>query len=82
MINSLTPARSIADSTTPRFIDFHRLLAEYGIPKSKARQLIADGFIQAIHLVNRGRSRGRMLIVVKSIEDYLERISQEQGITI
>jgi hypothetical protein len=53
---------------SPKYIDLVRLRADYGISESKAKRMIADGRIKVIHLVDEGRCRGRMLIVVDELD--------------
>ena len=56
----------------PKYIDLIRLRADYGISETKAKRMIADGRIKVIHLVDEGRCRDRMLIVVDELERYLK----------
>ena len=57
---------------SPKYIDLVRLRTDYGISESKAKRMIADGRIKVIHLVDEGRCRGRMLIVVDELDRYMK----------
>jgi hypothetical protein len=45
----------------PKYITLQRLGAEYGISKGKAVRMMEDGRIQAVRVVDEGRSRGKVL---------------------
>jgi hypothetical protein len=63
--------------SSPKYINLHRLRADYGISQSKAQRMIADGRIKVIHLVDAGRSRGKLLVVVESLDRYLKSLEAE-----
>ena len=63
----------------PKYISFERLEAEYAIGKGKAYPLINDGRIKVIRLVEPGRSRGRVLVDVASVEAHLAKLAKEQN---
>jgi hypothetical protein len=56
----------------PKYITFERLEAEYSISKGRAYPLIANGRIKVVRLLEPGKSRGKVLIVVSSVENYLK----------
>jgi hypothetical protein len=67
------------ESYRPKYIDFERLEGEYAIGKGKAYPLINDGSIKVIRLVEPGRSRGRVLVEVASVEAYLAKMYAQQN---
>jgi hypothetical protein len=56
----------------PKYITFERLEAEYSISKGRAYPLIANGRIKVVRLLEPGKSRGKVLILVASVEAYLK----------
>ena len=63
----------------PKYISFERLEAEYAIGKGKAYPMIDDGRIKVIRLKEAGRSRGRVLVDVASVEAHLAKLAKEQN---
>ena len=55
----------------PEFVDCEGLEAGWGIKRSLAYQLLADGKIRGVSLRRRGRSRGKRLFSVDSIRAFL-----------
>jgi hypothetical protein len=72
----------------PRLVDFNRLYQEFGIPRGKARQLVRDGLIKVLKLPSynqtgqRSPNRIRVLVVVSSVEEYLNSLATEQGVSL
>jgi hypothetical protein len=55
----------------PEFVDIPGLQARWGIKRSLAYQLIADGKIRSVSLRRRGRCRGKRLFDVSSVREFL-----------
>jgi hypothetical protein len=66
----------------PKYTNFEGLEAGYGISKGKAYPIIARGDIKIIRLVEPGKSRGKVLIDVASVEAYLARLAAEQAVEV
>jgi hypothetical protein len=57
----------------PEFVDCQGLQAGWGIRRSLAYQLLADGKIRGVSLRRRGRSRGKRLFDVNSVRQFLRK---------
>jgi hypothetical protein len=55
----------------PEFVDCPGLHARFGIKRSLAYALLADGAIRGVSLRRRGQLRGKRLFDVASVRDYL-----------
>lgn len=55
----------------PEFVDCRGLEAGWGIKRSLAYQLLADGKIRGVSLRRRGQSRGKRLFSVDSVRQFL-----------
>jgi hypothetical protein len=55
----------------PEFLDSAGLQARFGIRRSLAYSLLADGVIQSVSLRRRNRTRGKRLFSVASVRQYL-----------
>ena len=55
----------------PEFVDCRGLEAGWGIKRSLAYQLLADGKIQGVSLRRRNRTRGKRLFSVDSVRQFL-----------
>jgi hypothetical protein len=55
----------------PEFVDCKGLEAGWGIKRSLAYQLLADGVIKGVSLRRRGQVRGKRLFCVDSVRRYL-----------
>jgi hypothetical protein len=55
----------------PEFVDCKGLEAGWGIKRSLAYQLLADGKIRGVSLRRRGRCRGKRLFDVDSVREFL-----------
>jgi hypothetical protein len=55
----------------PEFVDCKGLEAGWGIKRSLAYQLLADGKIKSVSLRRRGRLRGKRLFSVDSVRAFL-----------
>jgi hypothetical protein len=53
------------------FVDFRGLQSLFGIKRSLAYLLIADGAIKSVSLRRRGALKGKRLIDVASVRDFL-----------
>jgi hypothetical protein len=67
----LSEAAARASHVDPEFVDIPGLEARWGIKRSLAYQLLADGKIQGVSLRRRGQSRGKRLFSVDSIRQFL-----------
>ena len=55
----------------PEFVDCKGLEAGWGIKRSLAYQLLADGVIKGVSLRRRGQLRGKRLFSVDSVRQFL-----------
>jgi hypothetical protein len=62
----------------PEFVDCKGLEAGWGIKRSLAYQLLADGAIKGVSLRRRGQLRGKRLFSVDSVRQFL-RSQMENG---
>ena len=62
---------SSASRIDPEFVDCKGLEAGWGIKRSLAYQLLADGAIRGVSLRRRGQVRGKRLFGVDSVRAYL-----------
>ena len=67
----LSEAAARASHIDPEFVDCKGLEAGWGIKRSLAYQLLADGKIRGVSLRRRGRLRGKRLFAVDSIREFL-----------
>jgi hypothetical protein len=56
----------------PEFVDFRGLQSRFGIKRSLAYLLIADGAIKSVSLRRRGALKGKRLIDVESVRQFLK----------
>jgi len=62
----------------PKYFGFDGLERYTGLTKGKAYPIIARGDIKVIRLVEPGKSRGKVLIDVASVDAYLAKLAREQ----
>jgi len=67
----LSEASSSASHVDPEFVDCKGLEAGWGIKRSLAYQLLADGKIQGVSLRRRNQIRGKRLFSVDSVRAFL-----------
>jgi hypothetical protein len=67
-----------ASGIEPEFVDLDGLRQGFGIKRSLAYQLLADGLIKGVSLRRRNRIRGKRLFQVDSVRAYL-RSQMESG---
>ena len=65
----------------PEFLDAAGLQARFGIRRSFAYSLLADGAIRGVSLRRRGRLRGKRLFDVSSIREFLARMKGDNEAT-
>ena len=63
----------------PEFLDAAGLQARFGIKRSLAYTLLADGVIQGVSLRRRNQVRRKRLFSVDSIREFLRRQMQNGG---
>lgn len=61
----------------PEFLDAVGLQSRFGIKRSLAYALLADGAIRGVSLRRRGQVRGKRLFAVESVREFLR--SQMEG---
>ena len=61
------------------FVDCRGLEAGWGIRRSLAYQLLADGKIRGVSLRRRGRARGKRLFDVDSVRQFLRSQMENEG---
>jgi len=69
----LTGAAVRASNVDPEFVDIPGLQARFGIKRSLAYALLAEGKIQGVSLRRRNQIRGKRLFSVDSIRQFLHR---------
>jgi hypothetical protein len=62
-----------ATHLNPEFVDCKGLEAGWGIKRSLAYQLLADGSIKGVSLRRRGQLRGKRLFNVDSVREFLSK---------
>ena len=67
---TISPLRG-ASHLNPEFVDCKGLESGWGIKRSLAYQLLADGKIRGVSFRRRGRSRGKRFFSVDSIRAFL-----------
>ena len=67
----LSEAAARASHVDPEFVDIPGLEARWGIKRSLAYQLLADGKIRGVSLRRRGQIRGKRLFSVDSVRQFL-----------
>ena len=67
----LSEAAARASHVDPEFVDIPGLEARWGIKRSLAYQLLADGKIRGVSLRRHGQVRGKRLFSVDSIRAFL-----------
>ena len=76
---SLSEAAARASHIDPEFVDCQGLQAGWGIKRSLAYQLLAEGKIKGVSLRRRGQCRGKRLFSVDSIRAFLrERMEADE----
>jgi hypothetical protein len=75
---SLSEAAARVSHIDPEFVDCQGLQAGWGIKRSLAYQLLAEGKIKGVSLRRRGQCRGKRLFSVDSIRAFL-RAQMEGG---
>jgi hypothetical protein len=71
--NKTTAPLSTATHLNPEFVDCKGLEAGWGIKRSLAYQLLADGSIKGVSLRGRGQLRGKRLFSVDSVREFLRK---------
>jgi hypothetical protein len=66
-----------ASQIDPEFVDLDGLRRGFGIKRSLAYQLLADGLIKGVSLRRRGAVRGKRLFSVDSVRAYLSSQMEE-----
>jgi hypothetical protein len=74
----LSEAAARPSRVDPEFVDCKGLEAGWGIKRSLAYQLLADGKIRGVSLRRRGQLRGKRLFSVDSVRKFL-RSQMENG---
>jgi hypothetical protein len=72
-IAPLSEAAARASNVDPEFVDVRGLEHGWGIKRSLAHQLLADGAIRGVSLRRRGQSRGKRLFDVDSVRKFLRK---------
>jgi hypothetical protein len=79
VIQPKTATAATASIMEPEFVDLDGLRRGFGIKRSLAYQLLADGLIKGVSLRRRNRVRGKRLFQVDSVRAYLN--SQMNGVS-
>ena len=67
---------AVSPANDAEFIDCAGLQARFGIKRSLAYSLLADGVIRGVSLRRAGRLRGKRLFDVASVRDFLRTQTQ------
>jgi hypothetical protein len=67
---TIAPVES-STGVDPEFVDLRGLEARFGIRRSSAYTLIAEGAIRSVVLRRRGAIKGRRLVEVASVREFL-----------
>jgi hypothetical protein len=73
-VGAMNTANSVENVNTlndPEFVDCPGLQARFGIKRSLAYALLADGAIRGVSLRRRGQVRGKRLFDVASVRAFL-----------
>jgi hypothetical protein len=76
-VTTLEPVKAAAVSTQPEFVDHKGVRALYGLSRSSAYNLAAEGKIRTVSLRRPGTIRGRRLFDCASIRKFLNAHVQE-----
>jgi hypothetical protein len=68
---TLSEAAARASQLDPEFCDFHGLDQLFGIKRSLAYTLLAEGLIESVSLRRRNQIRGKRLFKVDSVRAFL-----------
>lgn len=68
---TVSTAQASAEQQNPEFLDAAGLQARFGIKRSLAYVLLADGAIKGVSLRRRGSLRGKRLFAVDSVRNFL-----------
>lgn len=63
----------------PEFVDVKKLESMFGIKRTLAYHLMNEKLIKGISLRNGSEARGKRLIEVSSVRNYLNTLMQEQN---
>jgi len=77
VIQPRTTTTATASIMEPEFVDLDGLRRGFGIKRSLAYQLLADGLIKGVSLRRRNRVRGKRLFQVDSVRAYLNSQMEE-----
>ena len=77
VIQPRTRTAATASIMEPEFVDLDGLRRGFGIKRSLAYQLLADGLIKGVSLRRRNRVRGKRLFQVDSVRAYLNSQMEE-----
>lgn len=77
-IAPVTEALAKASQPDPEFVDCKGLESGWGIKRSLAYALLADGSIRGVSLRRRGQLRGKRLFDVDSVRKFLRKQMQEE----
>ena len=69
----LSEAAARASHVDPEFVDIPGLEARWGIKRSLAYQLLAEGKIRGVSLRRRNQLRGKRLFSVDSVREFLRK---------
>jgi hypothetical protein len=70
-MNTANSVENGNNSNDPEFVDCPGLQARFGIKRSLAYALLADGAIRGVSLRRRGQVRGKRLFDVASVRTFL-----------
>ncbi|MCE9587253.1 MAG: hypothetical protein K8R57_02940 [Verrucomicrobia bacterium] len=75
-----TAAVKAASITDPEFIEIPSMKPMFAIGRTATFELIKSKRIRSVNLRREGKSKGRRLIEVASVRQYLARLMNEGGI--
>lgn len=72
-VQTTGPVSNAGNDCQPEFTDFKGLRRIFGIPRSTAYELMAEGEIRGVSLRRKGNVKGRRLVDCASVRAYFER---------
>lgn len=65
----------------PKYVTFEFVENVYGLTKGRLYPLLKDGRVKSIAVVDPGKSRGKRLINLSSLEDFFAALELAEGVT-
>jgi hypothetical protein len=76
---TMTPEDSTSVAAHPEFCDGKQLYSLFGLTRTHAYQLVAEGKIRSVCIRRKGATRGRRLYDCGSVREFLRRLNQGEA---